>query len=430
MEAAPAAPDDWEGFGDGVQGGHGPYYVLRPVSDGGAVFQVHSSHVVRDMNSSYPVLPNEWAHMCESGKHACWNSGALFAKPSRCPLPKTIVVLRLGVPESEDYVWCVRMRVELEELQPHHPCQEWGCGSSFLWPLSWEMARELYVVLARDVSGFAQSSLVLSFVPAPFDFSWSELPFTRRVKSLPRVQDRALVASLHVTSCNRGTFDSLHWTSPSWLRGLGKTRLPRCELGSALRRSPRFDSPPLVEVLGSDLVGEVLRSLLASLYLSPRYVRLATVLDTRLVCRSFNAAVCDGAERTCDQILRACKNLRDETDLAFAYAARIWLTDSGVSVFRAMGEAWSARARKPTQREAVLLWMRLVFNKKQRSLPPGRPKTNQMMVCVYGEALNSGSGYGTRRQSQKRVRFRLSVPLADVPKLRARGWEEWEEPNC
>ena len=156
---------------------------------------------------------------------------------------------------------------------------------------------------------------------------------------------------------------------------------------------------------------------------------LRTTLDARLVCRTFNACVCDGMERTCHRILQVCRDLRTHEDLACAYEVRKTLTWNGVSSFRAMSELWLAMQRSAlTQREAVHLWMRLQFNKPEGAHPPRAPNALQSMVCVHGEALGNGSGYGTRSEGRKRVRFRLGVPDSLVSVLRERGWTESDSP--
>ena len=91
--------------------------------------------------------------------------------------------------------------------------------------------------------------------------------------------------------------------------------------------------------------------------------------------------------------------------------------------FRAMDEAWYARHKLAlTRREAMHIWMRLLFNKPVRARPPLAPKAFQSMVCVHGDAPTARNGHGTRRQGYKRVRFRLLVSQCHVPALEARGW--------
>ena len=360
--------------------------------------------------------------MAETGKHAHWNSSALLDKPTRHLMPKTIVVLRTTQVMPE-YLWCVRIRLELPEFgrEDARP----SVGAEFLWPLSWQTAHEFHKHLRAD-EHFNTSSLVHEFEPSQRDIYPEALRCTWRIERLPRVQDRAFVAALSVVTHSQQVAISHRWQDAEALRGFWSHRF---YLEAASRRSPRLACLPLVEVLGRDLVGQVLEQLLGSVYLTARLCGLSTTLDARLVCRTFNACVCDGMERTCHRILQVCRDLRTHEDLACAYEVRKTLTWNGVSSFRAMSELWLAMQRSAlTQREAVHLWMRLQFNKPEGAHPPRAPNALQSMVCVHGEALGNGSGYGTRSEGRKRVRFRLGVPDSLVSVLRERGWTESDSP--
>lgn len=397
---------------DGVRGAHPPY---RVIGTNGAVYDIHPWHVVRDHNSAYPVLPKEWAHMCETGKHAFWNSGALLAKPSRQLMAKTIVVLRTTDDEPE-YMWCVRMRLELPELA--RDGSRPSVGSEFLWLLSWREALAFMFKLSEDEL-FEHSSLVLQYEPVDLTILPEALPGARQITALRRWQDRAFVASLSAVTPSEDFEICSRWKDPRALRG--QRRFPHWVV--SVRRSPRWTSPPLVEALGLDLVGEVVEHAVGTYYLSANLLELVKVLDLRIVCRAFNASVCEGIVRASRKVRQLCTVLYLEDALVHAYAARAILTWAGISTFRAMDEAWHARHKLAlTRREEVHIWMRLLFNKSARSRPPMAPKAFQSMVCVHGEAPKARSGYGTRRQSVKRVRFRLLVSQCHVAALEARGW--------
>lgn len=360
--------------------------------------------------------------MCETGKHAAWNSGALFAKPSRQLMAKTIVVLRTTAAEPE-YMWCVRMRLELPELA--RDGSRPSVGSEFLWLLSWREALAFMFKLSEDEL-FEQSSLVLQYEPVDLTILPEALPGARKITALRRWQDRAFVASLSAVTPSENFEISSRWKDPRALRG--QRRFPHGVV--SMRRSPRRTSPPLVEALGMDLVGEVVQHAVGTYYLSAKLLEQAKVLDLRIVCRAFNTHVCDGIVRTSRKVRRLCDQLYLEDALVHAYAVRATFTWAGISVFRAMDEAWQARHKLAlTRRDEVYIWMRLLFNKPARARPPRAPKAFQSMVCVHGEAPTEQSGHGTRRQRLKRVRFRLLVSHCHVARLEARGWAKYDPPE-
>lgn len=401
---------------DGVRGAYPPYLVVGTT---GAVYEIDPVHVVRDLNSAYPVLSNEWAHMCETGKHAFWNSEALMWKPSRQLMPKPIVVLRTDL-DNTHYLWCVRMRVELYTW-PN------GVGDEFLWPLSCTTAGHFYDRLEENPH-MAHSSLVQYFCPCAHDLFPEQLIGARRLDRLEHFGARVLLAGLNVVTHDVAQPISWSWLDAGALRGAWCRPL---RPGAASRRSARLAGPPLVDTLGRDLLTEVIGHLLQPFYLSARLYGLATVLDVRLVCHAFNALVGEGMQRACQNVLRLCRLLRTDDWLEHVYAARATLTWAGICTFRAMEEqsAVDALGREPTRRETMQLWMRLLCGKAPGARPPSTPKPFQAMVCVHGETTTTASGHGTRRQRRKRVRFRLLAPQCLVAALETRGWRRWDAPE-
>ena len=260
---------------------------------------------------------------------------------------------------------------------------------------------------------FEQSSLVLQYEPVDLTILPEALPGARQITALRRWQDRAFVASLSAVTPSEDFEICSRWKDPRALRG--QRRFPHGVV--SVRRSPRWTSPPLVEALGLDLVGEVVQHAVGTYYLSAKLLELAKVLDLRIVCRAFNAQRVrrhrarepQGAPAVrpcCTWRTRSCTPTRRGPSFTWA----------GISTFRAMDEAWHARHKLAlTRRDEVLhLDAAALQQAGAGSRPPRAPKAFQSMVCVHGEAPTARSGHGTRRQRLKRVRFRLLVSHCHV----------------
>lgn len=424
---------DDEALDDGERGGHPPYRFMSEKL-GGAVYDIHPYHVVRDHGSYYPVGRKEWEHMRESGRHAFWSSFALLDKPSRLLLPKTIVVIRTGFTDPS-YVWCVRFKIDVWEFTPKG-CKPSQTGRDFLWPLNSELAFAFMLDLNNDAQ-FVSSSLVQQYAPTVTSLSLDQLKGARRADTLPSWLDRGFVASFNVVSEKKeclGLTAAAGWWRGNQERNLTGGHVTRRSTRVASRRSPRVAGPSLVDVLGRDLLEEVVG---LACYCRYRFYaegtpcELVGVINLRLVCRAFNALVCARIVRTCRMVRSKCDLLRYNKELDHAYYLRAVLVWSAVSVYRAMAEAETVRNsdRALTHREEVHMWMRLFFNKPKGARPPGPVNSMQSMVFVHGQAPRTDSRHGTRRQSQKRVRFRLAAPVAQVRKLELEGWSVFYAPG-
>ena len=418
--------DEWEKFinseeDDGVRGMHGPY---RVIGTDRSVYEIHPWHVVRDHNSSYPVGHQEWAHMSESGKHAYFHAAALFAKPSRQMLAKTIVVLRKS---DGVYLWCVRMHFVLESLQ--------RAGRSFLWPLSWQRSNLFHDQLCQDAD-MVTSSLVVTLEPPAYDLFPCNFAGVRPVLELPSCWNRAFVAQLNVVSHSQDVALSRRWMDPGNLRGLWLTPL---QLRAPSRRSPRLVCAPLTEVLSHDLVAEVVEHRLQHKYMSAIVSNLHEVLETRLVCKAFNVAACEGMARAAKRMLDRVDKMLVSTNINHAYIVRATVSSHGVDVYRAMAELGNNQCSNAplSVHDLVRAYMRLLFNKKLGASPPRapvkglRPPWERMhaVTRVLGETPLVGHVHGTRRTQQRRVRFRMKVPGSDLPAQIAKGWKCVPEPR-
>ena len=405
---------------DGSWGSHGPYLTM---SHRGTVHEIHAWHVVRDYNSSYPCGVNEWSHMCETGKLAWFHAEALFSKPTRVLLARTIIVVRGW---DGLYVWCVRFHRKLDH--------GYEAGRHFLWPLPWRMALAFYDQLCDDPE-MSTSSLVNEYPVAPCALYPCSLMGARKVTAMENVADRVFTASINVVSSDPDRAISRRWRDPGNLRGLWLTPL---QLGAPTRRSPRLTGPPLVDVLVPELVDEVVRKLLAHYYLSAQVSQLHTVLQTRLVCKAFNRSVCEGMARTTRRILGVVRPLVCSAELELAYTARATLAMYGVNLFRAMEEVhkW-VPDRPPSLHDEVRIYMRLLFNKRSSAVPPRAPvkalpppwKRMHVMTRVLGKHVLCKHAHGTRHTQQRRVRFRMKVPGRDLPNQITKGWKYVPEPR-
>ena len=416
----------WEEFidsddDDGVRGAHGPY---RVIGTSGSVYEIHAWHVVRDHNSSYPIGMEEWADMSESGKHASFHAAALFSKASRQLLAKTIVVLRKhdGV-----YLWCVRIHYVLEGMP--------RAGRTFLWPLSWQKSNLFHDELCLNPA-MATSSLVVSFEPPTYDlFPW-DLAGVRPVKELASCWNRAFVSQLNVVSHSQEVGISRRWMDPGNLRGLWMKPL---QLGGPSRRSPRLVCASLTEVLSQDLVAEVVGHGLQHKYMSSTVSNLHEVLQTRLVCKGFNVAVCEGMARAAKRTLDRVDRMMQCADINYAYIVRATVCSHGLDVYRAMAELGSVQCSNasPSVHDLVRVYMRLLFNKGLGACPPRppvkglRPPWERMhaVTRVLGETPLVIHVHGTRHTQQRRVRFRMKVPGRDLPNQITKGWKYVPEPR-
>ena len=428
--------DAWEEFVDGVasenEGGeHGPYYVISPL---GKVYEIHRWHVARDHNSSYPVLENEWAHMAEHGRHAFFHAAALFTKPSRKLMAKTIVVLRQF---DGNYVWCVRFHT----LTPSGE----RVGRNFLWPLQSAQACRFYEELARDPNPAVQhSSLVQELIPMRAEELFpTSFPGARPVSRLASASDCLFVASLNVVTHDPTQQISRLWSDRVMLRG-GWNRPLRIS-HAPKRRSPRKATGSLVEVLPQEVIDDIVMTRLEDCFLSAKYTDLYTVLEMRLVCRAFNAGVLCGMRIAADIVLDKVADLEANPDLPTVYQTRAQLTHAGINLFRAMAEC--ASLQECTLHPLCERYLRLAFNKKPDDRPP--MGTTWVMKRVLGESqrmldVHASSrhslvsvprhGHETRRAKQTAVRFKLAVPDERVSDMRIKGWYvaavQPEVPHC
>lgn len=356
--------------------------------------------------------------MLETGKHRFFHAAVLFSKPSRQLMAKTIVVLRQrdGV-----YLWCVRFHLSIE---PHR-----DCGRTFLWPLGCEKALGFYLNLLED-DAMVTSTLVQVFRPFVEHALYpAQFEGVRPAAELESGADRSLVASLSVVSHDENHPISRMWMY--WHRSNVITGAYPPPRAAGKRRSPRLACLPMVEVLGGDVLTEVLWALLRRQYLSPSAEWLHEVLSMRLVCKAFNAEVCDGMARTTRQIFALIKPLMFERAWECVLDVRAKLTWAGVGVFRALSELDRVRGRPLGTHEAAQIYMRLLFNKPAEARPPllvPPPPPETPMGRVLGEAPNESRahGKGTRRMAQARVRFRMKVPGSRVLEMVHKGWHQVE----
>lgn len=419
---------------DGIRGKHPPY---RVVGTTGQVFDLHPWHVVRDHRASYPVLANEWAHMCESGRHAFFHGAVLLGKPSRKLLAKAIVVLRDSIYHDRvegsgehRLLWCVRM---------HYAVDDPGCGREFLWALNWQTALRAQNTFAEDPH-MVTSSLMQMEPHLGVELFADEFAGARVLTSLENLEDRAFVASLCVVTHAQSVPISRKWTYPC-LRGVVAARAsPGCKpllLQTAVRRSPRLALPPLVETLGEDLVCEVVDHVLKHTWFSARADTQHQRLRMRLVCRAFNHAVCEGMTRAGNLAMNLVTNMTTTTSLEPVYELRARFATAGISVFRAIQEMRRRdRDRNREAREAsssARIYIRLMFNKGGLGgppPPPPPPKLTLTMKCAHGEMAPSreSHGYGTRKRF--RVWFCMDVPNQFEPVMRLDGWvRKYQSPD-
>ncbi|MGZ0213614.1 MAG: hypothetical protein ACKVI4_14175 [Actinomycetales bacterium] len=429
---------------DGSGGKHGPYHVAHP---GGRLFEVHPWHVCRDHNSGYPIHRSEWAHMTETGKHAAFHAMALFGKPGRELMAKTIVVVRLV---DGSYGWCVRFEYTNTVLQvPGLPSccgpikKSMQVGSSLLWPLPREEADALYEKLYADPA-WAQSSLVHTYIPTTGSEMYPSLfPGARPVTSLPWWPMRAMFVALNVVTHDQSYQIARMWRDRTSLRQNHIGRRRRVRL-----RSPRVASPPLVDTLGQDLVGLIVERVLDDSYLCPHIKALAEVLDMRLVCKAFNVEVRAGMRDSVRIIHGYYRCVMDmpSADMGWLYRAREYFTSRGIGLFSVI-EEFKGNESGADESGYERTYLRLMFNKLGIYKEPPAPLAVQGTVVMsrvtggtlserrayYRRRAESSSCAGTRSATYKRVVFKMRVPCSRERGMDNQGW--WkrgpqEVPEC
>lgn len=387
-----------------------PYYVYT--QDG--IFRINDDLIIQDLCQNIRIEQCDWKNMFQ--KQTCFSGDAVVewvvachqedSKNSQMFDNLAIVVThrmvtRAGAQGQErvaEVCWFVRVVVPTNLLKRTPGSKSWAghqdpyeephpMGESFVWPLTIEIADDLYKTFNEVLSEEDQGDAVppeLRPTHEAVDLStWSSEEATL-VEHMPEYYDRLFALSvapaLHTPRTALGHVSLVppspgkapaEWIAPGAREWLSKSTLARAPtLGTCSQVRPvelhtGFDFMWLPE----DIKATIFNDVVAVCTETVMGADFRDLLKLRTVCKDWKAELEARASQRLAQIVRAVKGAINAEDTDSLIRARDRVLGHGIPVPRLLGDAGSLDFYN---------FMRLRFSKRPGALPPDVPRKRQV----------------------------------------------------
>jgi hypothetical protein len=401
---------------------HPPNYVYTP--DG--IFRMNDDLVVQDLDQPTRVPFEDWTKMFV--QQTCFSGDAIVQwviehnqQPSDSPPlldDQSIVVTRRvvqradtvaqgEVPEVAEVCWFVRILIptdlpSMKRLSNQAQSTSVPMGDNFLWPLTIEMATDLYKNFNEVLAEDGQSTMFPELRPThqATDLSmWSSEDATL-VEYMPDYYDRifalSIAPALHTPRTSIGSKSlvppspgkpAAEWIAPRSREWLSKSTLARESLLGAgqLVRSDELRSGFDLSILPDDIVNTILNEVVIACTESVVGSDFLSLLKLRTVCKGWKMTLESRASQRLSLIVNHLKSAIHSEDTRSLMRVKDIVLGHGISVPRLLGDSRTLDFYN---------FMRLRFCKRPGALPPDVPRKRQI-----------SSIEGTKTLTNKRIAF-------------------------